>query len=76
MTFTPLKTDQIDGFAARLAGFAQEAEHEQLLEFSSRLGELNTQERDRLSTELMGSFARISPTRRLHYCTSSTRKAS
>lgn len=58
MTFTPLKTDQIDGFAARLAGFAQEAEHEQLLEFSSRLGELNTQERDRLSTELMGSFAK------------------
>ena len=28
MTFTPLRTEQVDGFAARLAAFAQEVSDE------------------------------------------------
>jgi RNA polymerase sigma factor (sigma-70 family) len=57
MTFAPLKTEQLESFAARLEAFASEVGHERLLEFSSRLGDLNTRERDRLSTELMAIYA-------------------
>ncbi|MGB0953226.1 MAG: RNA polymerase sigma factor [Planctomycetota bacterium] len=57
MTFAPLRTEQIASFASRLKAFAEEVGHERLLEFSERLGELNTRERDRLSTELMGYYA-------------------
>ena len=57
MTFAPLKTEQIESFAARLKTFASEVGHERLLEFSARLGDLNTRERDRLSTELMAMYA-------------------
>lgn len=57
MTFAPLKTELIESFAARLEVFASEVGHERLLEFSARLGDLNTRERDRLSTELMAVYA-------------------
>lgn len=57
MTFAPLKTEQLESFAARLQAFAEEFGHEQLLEFSQRLGTLNTRERDRLSTDLMACYA-------------------
>ncbi|MFK5955725.1 MAG: RNA polymerase sigma factor [Planctomycetota bacterium] len=57
MTFAPLKTEQLESFAERLQAFAEEIGHERLLEFSQRLGALNTRERDRLSTELMGCYA-------------------
>lgn len=57
MTFTPLKSEQLAGFADRLAGFAQEAGHELLLDYAGRLKDLDAEERDRLSTELMACFA-------------------
>ncbi len=57
MTFAPLKTEQIESFAARLEAFASEVGHDRLMEFSGRLGDLNTRERDRLSTELMAIYA-------------------
>jgi len=57
MSFAPLKTEQIESFAARLGAFASEVGHSRLLEFSGRLGELDSRERDRLSTELMGVYA-------------------
>ncbi|MHC4379728.1 MAG: RNA polymerase sigma factor [Planctomycetota bacterium] len=57
MTFAPLKAEQLESFAGRLQAFAEEVGHERLLEFSHRLGDLTTRERDRLSTELMGQFA-------------------
>jgi|FLOH01.1.fsa_nt_gi RNA polymerase sigma factor (sigma-70 family) len=57
MSFAPLKTEQIESFAARLEAFAREVGHSRLLEFSSRLGDLDSRERDRLSTELMAIYA-------------------
>lgn len=57
MTFTPLRTEQVAGFAARLADFAKEGGNETLAEYAGRLGELTTEERDRLSTDLMAAFA-------------------
>ena len=57
MTFAPLKTEQLESFASRLQVFAAEIGHEQILEFSERLGALNTRDRDRLSTELMACYA-------------------
>lgn len=57
MTFTPLRTDQVAGFAARLADFSKEVKSDVLADFAERLGELTTEERDRLSTELMAAFA-------------------
>jgi len=57
MTFTPLKSEQLAGFADRLGAFAQEAGHELLLDYAGRLGDLDAAERDRLSTDLMACFA-------------------
>ncbi|MDA0667278.1 MAG: RNA polymerase sigma factor [Planctomycetota bacterium] len=57
MTFAPLKTEQLESIASRLKAFAADFSHERLLEFSERLGALNTRERDRLSTDLMACYA-------------------
>ncbi len=57
MTFAPLKVDRIESFAARLQAFAGEVHNERLQDFSQRLANLTTRERDRLSTELMGVYA-------------------
>ncbi len=57
MTFAPLKTGQVERLSSRLAAFAQEIQHDRLLDLAERLGDLTMRERDRLSTELMAVFA-------------------
>ncbi|MGB0684775.1 MAG: RNA polymerase sigma factor [Planctomycetota bacterium] len=57
MTFAPLKSGQVESLSSRLAAFAQEIQHDRLLDLAERLGDLTMRERDRLSTELMAVFA-------------------